>query len=202
MIYMKNITKSYERDLILDKLSFTLNKAEFVYLVGKSGAGKSTFLSILAGDMQADEGEVISETSQVFLLKQSSSLDENLTIYENALYYFLSRGETKKRVKNKLDKIFQELDIFHLKERFPHQLSGGELARASLAQALAYSPEVLLLDEVTAGLAPFQSENIVRLLESEREKGMAILFSTHDQELIQKHPQKVLELKGGKLYEI
>lgn len=217
MLKLNKISKFFNETCILDNLSLTLPEGTFAYLTGSSGSGKSTLLSILAGDLIPDEGQVIFQgvaqdfsneqnlqkyKKSVQLVEQFSSLDAHFTLLENCLYFLLYRRMKKELAQKEALEMLESLNIGYLADSFPASISGGELARANLAQVLLLKPQILLLDEITANLDFHHSMAIIKILEEQNQQGTTIFMATHDEEVWKNFPHTRYNLREGEIYEI
>ena len=220
MINLKNVTKIYQSSLnnepiaALDDVSFEIGKNEFVSIVGKSGAGKTTLLRLILAEEKPTSGEIIFDGIDVHKIKNSAlpSLRKRIgtvfqdyklfptkTTYENVAYIMEVMGATDGEIKRD---VFQVLDIVGLSARinnFPGELSGGEKQRLSLARALIHRPEVILADEPTGNLDPYNTLEIIRLLVKIYDMGTTVVLATHDKETINMLGKRVITLDNGKI---
>ena len=199
MLTAEGISKSYKsgRRKILDSLEISIDEGEFIAVMGESGSGKSTLLAVLAGILDPDEGQVLFEGKDLYKLSdeelsdihkrrigyvpQSNFFLKNYTILENIVEPFLAdpskeREEYEQKAKLHLEK----LGIGDLADRFPHELSGGELKRAAIARALLTEPVLLIADEPTTGLDSGTGRIILDYLSEYVVSGHAVLVATHD----------------------
>ncbi|MBU2577643.1 cell division ATP-binding protein FtsE [Patescibacteria group bacterium] len=214
MIIFDKVTKKFGNIIALDDVSFTLEKGEFIFLTGTSGAGKTTLIKLLLGEYlptQGDmeiNGEKISKVSKknLYLWRrklgvvfQDYKLFWDKTVAENvALPLHIGKMQPKE-VAGKVQKILELVGLEERKNLFPAQLSGGELQRVSLARAVVTAPEVLLADEPTGNLDPKTSEEMIKLFKEINEKGTTILMATHNNEIVDSFKTRVIELEKGKV---
>ena len=217
MIELQNVVVAFDGQIVLDKLSLSVRDGEFVYLVGATGAGKSSLLRLLYMDLKPDSGTVRvlnfdadstkpGEIPQLrrklgVVFKDFKLLDDR-DVHENvafALYVTnTSRSEIKKRVLHAL----ADVGLSHKRNQMPHELSGGELQRVVIARALVNAPSLLLADEPTGNLDPASSSEIMELLRKINMRGTGILMATHNYDLVRKYPARVVQLKDGRLFDI
>ena len=199
MLTAEGISKSYKsnRRKILDSLEISIDEGEFIAVMGESGSGKSTLLAVLAGILDPDEGQVLFEGKDLYKLSdeelsdihkrkigyvpQSNFFLKNYTILENIVEPFLA-GSSEERItyEEKAKRHLESLGIGDLADRFPHELSGGELKRAAIARALLTEPVLLIADEPTTGLDSGTGRIILEYLSEYVYSGHAVLVATHD----------------------
>ena len=199
MLTAEGISKSYKsgRRKILDSLEISIDEGEFIAVMGESGSGKSTLLAVLAGILDPDEGQVLFEGKDLYKLSdeklsdihkrkigyvpQSNFFLKNYTILENIVEPFLA-GSSEERIayEEKAKLHLEKLGIGDLADRFPHELSGGELKRAAIARALLTEPVLLIADEPTTGLDSGTGRIILEYLSEYVYSGHAVLVATHD----------------------
>jgi len=215
MINLQNVTKKFGvGSTALEDVSFVVNPGEFVFVTGPSGSGKTTLFRLLIKEMAPSSGSIhIGEWDIVNLPKdkiphlrqkigvvfQDLKLLKDQTIFENVLFPLEVAGSSERRAKEKVDEILQLVGIAEHSAKFPVQLSGGELQRAAIARALAFSPEILLADEPTGNLDDHTASEIVKLLQKINETGTTILMATHDTDIVNRLMKRVITLEKGKL---
>jgi cell division transport system ATP-binding protein len=220
MINFKNVTKIYQSRegnqlrVALENISFKVDKSEFVSIVGKSGSGKTTLLRLILGEEKPTKGRVLFEDLDVHKIKPSQlykirrrigvvfqdyKLFPTKTTRENIAYVMEVMGATDEEIERDLNHI---LDIVGLKDRannFPHELSGGERQRVAIARALIHRPDIILADEPTGNLDPYNTFEIIRLLIKIYEMGTTVILATHDREIINSLRKRVITLENGKI---
>lgn len=220
MILLKNVTKIYQASLnrspitALDGISFDINKNEFVSLVGKSGAGKTTLLKLIIAEEKPTAGEIIFDGFDIHKIKtgklpelrrrigtafQDYKLFPNRTTYENVSYIMEVMGASDSEIKRDVSQVLDIVGLSERKDNFPSELSGGEKQRLSLARALVHRPEVILADEPTGNLDPYNTSEIIRLLVKIYEMGTTVILATHDKEIINALGRRVITLEAGKV---
>jgi len=217
MIELQNVVVAFDGQIVLDKLSLSVRDGEFVYLVGATGAGKSSLLRLLYMDLKPDSGtvrvlnfdadstkpgEIPQLRRKLGVVFQDFKLLDDRDVHENvafALYVTnTSRSEIKKRVLHAL----ADVGLSHKRNQMPHELSGGELQRVVIARSLVNAPSLLLADEPTGNLDPASSSEIMELLRKINMRGTGILMATHNYDLVRKYPARVVQLKDGRLFDI
>jgi len=204
--------------LVLSNVNVEVNKGDFVYLIGKTGTGKSSFMKTLYGDLPLTEGEghivdfdlkTLTDKEIPFLRRklgvvfQDFKLLTDRTVNDNLLFVLKATGWTDKdkmndRVKEVLDKVDMKTKGF----KFPHELSGGEQQRIAIARALLNNPELILADEPTGNLDPQTSVEVMEVLQDINKNGNTILMATHDYALLLKYPSKTLKCDENQVYEV
>ncbi|MGB5370301.1 MAG: ATP-binding cassette domain-containing protein [Flavobacteriaceae bacterium] len=207
-----------KESLVLKGVSVLIKKGEFVYLIGKTGSGKSSFMKTLYGDIPLKEGEghivdfdlrKLEEKEIPYLRRklgivfQDFQLLPDRNVNNNLLFVLRATGwndpaKMNARVENVLDKVGMKTKGF----KFPHELSGGEQQRIAIARALLNDPELILADEPTGNLDPQTSVEVMKVLQDINKSGRTILMATHDYALILKFPSKTLKCDGGKVFEV
>ncbi len=213
MLTAKKISKSYtqKRRKILDSLEITIDEGEFVAVMGESGSGKSTLLAVLAGILSPDEEQVLFEGEDLYSLSdekladvhrnkigyvpQSNFFLKNYTILENIVEAFLSSKEkTEEKLTEKAKSYLTDLGISDLADRFPHELSGGELKRAAIVRALLSSPVLLIADEPTTGLDSNTGNIILSYLSGYAKSGNSVLVATHDDH-VKEYADRIVDIR-------
>ncbi len=214
MVKFKNVTERFGRVLALDNVSFEIDKGEFVFLTGPSGAGKTTILKLILGDVTADGGVVEVDGVDVSTLKSSEipHFRQNIgTVFQD--FKVLPERTVEENIEVALAVIGLDPDewdvrIKHLlklvglsgqSHMFPSQLSGGELQRVSLARALAVNPKILLADEPTGNLDWQTSDSIMQIFEKINKEGKTIIMATHNQDIVKKHKKRIIKIVNGKM---
>ena len=209
-----NDAKIYQKDhLVLSKVSFDLNSGDFIYLIGKTGAGKSSLLKILYGDLFLQEGvgEVVGfdltclkEKEIPYLRRgigivfQDFQLLFDRTVKDNLSFVLRATGwvDTDK-INNRVKEVLTQVGMGQKDYKMPHELSGGEQQRVSIARAILNEPELIIADEPTGNLDPETSREIMALLKGIQDKGKAIFMATHDYSLINDFPSKMIRCAEG-----
>ena len=218
IISFKNATISQNKKVVLHDVSFTLDPGAFVYLIGRTGTGKSSLLKTLYGDVKLREGkgEVVNfdllklreryipdlrrqlgVVFQDFQLLSDRSVERNLD--------FVLRATGWKSADKRIERISEVLEAVGLEDKlklFPHELSGGEQQRIAIARALLNEPKLILADEPTGNLDPITSEEVMKLLHEINQKGTTILMATHDFGLISKFPKRTLMCEDQQVVEV
>jgi len=213
MIRLENVTKHYGTDVVAVRdASFDVNKGEFVFLVGPSGSGKSTLLRLLNRQDRPEAGAVYvagrnivdMPSGRVPQLRrnignvfQDYKLLLNKTVFENVAFAQEVIGKPKHVIRQQVPAVLDLVGLAGKEARFPHQLSGGEQQRVSVARAFVNRPLILLADEPTGNLDPGTGEGIMRLLDRINQIGTTVLMATHDQRIVNSMRKRVIQLDRG-----
>lgn len=221
MIKFQNVTKTFpasvpgmENTVALDDVSFGIKEGEFISLVGRSGAGKTTLLKLILVEEKPTKGKVFFEEQEINKIKpeklpelrrkigavfQDYKLLPKKTTYENVAYVMEVIGASDLEISRDVPKV---LEIVGLKERmnnFPAELSAGEKQRLSIARALIHRPKVILADEPTGNLDPYNTLDIIKLLLKIHEMGTTLVLATHNREIVNSLEKRVITLEDGKI---
>ncbi len=215
MIIFQNVTKTYEHGAsALDKVSFKIQPGEFVSIVGRSGAGKSTVVKLLVGEEKPTKGQIFFGSYEVNKLKPSElpefrrhigvvfqdfRLLTKKTVYENISFALEVAGKPEREI---LEYVPQVLEMVGLKDKvksFPAELSGGERQRVAIARAMINRPDVIIADEPTGNLDPVNTWEVIRILTKINELGSTVILATHDKEVVNTLGQRVITLEDGQV---
>ena len=214
MIKFENVTATYTENVGIFNLSFHIPKGELVFLMGPTGAGKSTVLKTIYRDISISDGSLYINGEDVGNIRrrhvprfrrkigmvfQDYRLVPDRTVFENIALPLQIEGVPKKEIKDKVNDIGEKVGLKKRINNYPGQLSGGEKQRVSIARALVKNPLVILADEPTGNLDPNVSDEILDLLEIATDSGTAVLMSTHNFPLIQPRKKRFIELNEGRL---
>jgi cell division transport system ATP-binding protein len=215
MIKFNNVTKIYQPGtIILQNISFEIKEGEFVSIVGKSGAGKTTLVHLILGLETPTYGEVyfdginLNDASPAKIqeirrriggIYQDYKLLPKKTVYENVAYILQVEGKDNEEIKREVPKVLEIIGLKDKVNNFPNELSGGEQQRLAVARALVNHPDTIIADEPTGNLDPYNSYEVISLLQKLNQTGKTIILSTHDREVINKLGKRVITLEGGKI---
>ncbi|MFT4942566.1 MAG: cell division transport system ATP-binding protein [Patiriisocius sp.] len=218
VLELTNASIYQKENLILDNVSIRIEKGAFVYLIGKTGTGKSSFMKTLYGDLPLTKGDghivgfdlgSLKEKEIPFLRRklgvvfQDFKLLNDRTVKENLLFVLHATGwKDKKEMELKIDEVLGKVDMKTKNFKYPYQLSGGEQQRIAIARALLNDPELILADEPTGNLDPQTSVEVMQVLQEINNNGNTILMATHDYALLLKYPSKTLKCDEGQLFEV
>lgn len=209
----------YQGDnLVLSNVSVSVEKGEFVYLIGKTGTGKSSFMKTLYGDLPLQEGEgdivgynlaTLKEKDIPYLRRklgvvfQDFKLLNDRTVSANLNFVLTATGwKDKAKMQAKIDEVLTKVDMKTKAFKYPYQLSGGEQQRIAIARALLNDPELILADEPTGNLDPQTSVEVMEVLREINKNGNTILMATHDYALLLKYPSKTLKCDENQIFEV
>ena len=207
-----------DKNLILNEVDVNVKKGEFVYLIGKTGSGKSSLLKTLYGDLELTQGKGqivgfdltdLKDKNIPFLRRklgivfQDFKLLNELTIENNMGFVLRATGwKDKTKIKQKIEEVLSKVNMQKKGHKFPYELSGGEQQRVAIARALLNDPELILADEPTGNLDPQTSLEVMEVLQDLNSKGNTILMATHDYGLLLKYPSKTLKCENNKVFEV
>ena len=216
MIRFNHVSKVYDRGMrpALDDVDIKINRDEFVFLVGASGSGKSTFLRLVIREERPTKGRIhvlgrdLSKISswkvpqlrqEIGFVFQDFRLLENKTVLENVALASQVIGKPRHYILSAVPEALDLVGLAGKERRLPHELSGGEQQRVAIARAMVNRPKLLLADEPTGNLDPSTSVGIMRLLDRINRQGTTVVMATHDDEIVAQMRKRVIELKGGEV---
>ena len=218
VLSLKNVTIYQENKVILSQVNLDVNHGEFLYIIGKTGSGKSSFMKTLYGDLPLTEGEghivefdlaKLQEKDIPYLRRkigivfQDFQLLPDRSVFENMHFVLKATGwKDTSEMKTKIDSVLESVGMLGFSNKMPHQLSGGEQQRVAIARALLNDPEIILADEPTGNLDPQTSVEVMNVLKKINESGRTIIMATHDYALIMKFPSKTLKCEENTIFEV
>ena len=218
VLSLKDVTIFQEGREVLSHINLDVNHGEFIYIIGKTGAGKSSFLKTLYADLPLLQGEgqivefdlaTLKENDIPYLRRkigivfQDFKLLPDRTIKDNMLFVLKATGWTEKsEMEHQIEEVLNKVGMNAHANKMPHQLSGGEQQRVAIARALLNDPEFILADEPTGNLDPQTSVEVMELLRKINSNGKTIIMATHDYALLMKFPSKTLKCEDERLFEV
>ena len=203
---------------ILKNVSIDVSEGSFVFLIGRTGSGKSSLIKTIYGDLELVGGvgnvagydltrlkskQIPNLRRELGVVFQDFKLLPDRTIDDNLKFVLKSTGwKNKKEIADRIDKVLKMVGITLNKNKYPFELSGGEQQRIAIARALLNEPKLIIADEPTGNLDPQTSQEIMQLFKSLHEKGMTLLMATHDYQMIVKFPGKIFKCENGKVFEV
>lgn len=215
MIKMRGVTKSYPGGhLALDNVNLDIEKGEFVFLVGPSGSGKSTLVRLLLKELEASAGKIfvagrdigrLSRPKVPYLRRnigcvfQDFKLLPNKTVYENVSFALEVIGKPRYLTKNQVEDVLKLVGLGTKMDRYPNEISGGEMQRVSIARAFVNHPPILLADEPTGNLDPVTTMGLMKLFNRINRLGTTVVVATHDKEMVDSMRKRVVALEAGRI---
>ncbi len=218
ILFLRNVTIYQEEKVILSNINLEVNHGEFIYIIGKTGSGKSSFMKTLYADLPLIEGQASIVNFDLATLKeddipylrrkigivfQDFKLLPDRTVNENMLFVLKATGWTDAvEMQNKIDEVLDKVDMKAFASKMPHQLSGGEQQSVAIARALLNDPELILADEPTGNLDPQTSVEVLEVLRKINAAGKTVIMATHDYALLMKFPSKTLKCEDSSIFEV
>lgn len=213
MIEFKNVSKVYNNGTeALRNLSLSIAKGEFVFIVGSSGAGKSTFLKLIMREEVPNSGEIVVNGRKLSTVRkrdvpylrrtmgivfQDFRLIDKMTVYDNVAFAMHIVGASDREIRKRVPYVLGLVGLEKKMDNNPAELSGGEQQRVGLARALVNNPSMIIADEPTGNVDPAMSYEIVELLTEINRRGTTVLMVTHEHDLVKRFPRRVIEIQGG-----
>jgi len=204
-------------NLVLSEVNFSVERGEFIYLIGKVGSGKTSLIKTITAEIELKSGEgrvsdfdlrSIKRNQIPYLRRKIGTVFQDFqlltdrTVYDNLLFVLRATGWNKKEeIDKRIKDVLEKVGLQYMEYKMPHQLSGGEQQRVVIARALLNDPEIILADEPTGNLDPETSEEIMRLLHEISTTGRAVIMATHNYTLLKKFPARTIKCDKGKIIE-
>ncbi|MGH2664370.1 cell division ATP-binding protein FtsE [Flavobacterium sp.] len=218
ILSLQDVTIYQEGNKILSNVNLNVSPGEFLYIIGKTGTGKSSFMKMLYADLPLTEGEgtivdydlnglidndIPFLRRKIGIVFQDFKLLPDRSVNENMLFVLKATGWTDvNEMQDKIDEVLDKVGMKNLSGKMPHQLSGGEQQRVAIARALLNDPELILADEPTGNLDPQTSVEVLDVLREINQNGKTIIMATHDYALLMKFPSKTLKCEDGTIFEV
>lgn len=215
MIHFKNVSKTYPNGThALKNFSLDIRQGEFVFIVGSSGAGKSTFLKLIIHEEIANEGEIVVNGHDLMHIKkrrvpylrrtmgivfQDFRLIDKMNVYDNVAFAMRAIGTPEKAIKKRVKYVLELVGLNGKENRRPNELSGGEQQRVSLARALVNRPEMIIADEPTGNIDPELSFEIMKMLVEINKRGTTVIVVTHEHDLVKEFGGRIIKIIGGEI---
>jgi cell division transport system ATP-binding protein len=215
---LQNATIQNENQVVLADINFNVIKGDFVFLIGKTGAGKSSLLKVLYGDLPLSKGigsilgydleklkdrDIPSLRRKLGVVFQDFKLLPDRTVFDNLAFVLKATGWSgKEKIKTRVNEVLNMVKVNSEFHKFPFELSGGEQQRIAIARALLNHPQLIIADEPTGNLDPETSQEIMQLFKELHKGGISIIMATHDYNMIIKFPGKIFQCSDGMLQEV
>lgn len=218
VLSLHNVTIYQDEKIILSDINLEIKHGEFIYLIGKTGSGKSSLLKTLYADLPLTEGtgqlldfnlETLKEDDIPYLRRkigvvfQDFMLLPDRNVFENLSFVLKATGwKENEKIEEKINEVLTKVGMQNYGNKMPHQLSGGEQQRIAIARAILNDPEFILADEPTGNLDPQTSAEVLEVLKTINKLGKTIIMATHDYALLLKYPSKTLKCEDSKIFEV
>ena len=218
ILFLRDVSIYQGNRAILSNIDLEVNPGEFIYIIGKTGSGKSSFMRTLYADLPltAGQGSIVDFDlsslkddkipylrRKIGIVFQDFQLLPDRSVKENMLFVLKATGWTvEEDMQQKIDEVLDKVDLRAIANKMPHQLSGGEQQRVAIARALLNDPELILADEPTGNLDPQTSVEVMEVLRKINANGKTVIMATHDYALLMKYPSKTLKCENNKMFEV
>ena len=218
MVSLKNATIVNENNILFSDINLNVNSGELVFLIGKTGTGKSSLLKVLYGDLhiksgqgsimgfdltQLKENQIPKLRRKLGIVFQDFKLLPDRTVFENLSFVLKATGwKEKDKIKKRVSEVLEMVNVTSNDKKYPFELSGGEQQRVAIARALLNNPEIIIADEPTGNLDPETSNEIMQLFSKLHKEGISLIMATHDYNMIVKFPGKIYQCDQKSLNEV
>lgn len=216
MIELKDVSVTYDKTkhLALSDVNLEIDTGEFVFVVGKSGAGKSTFIKLLLKELEPSHGQIRIDGRNITQMKkrdipyyrrklgivfQDFRLLSEKTVYGNVAFAMEIIEKSSSEIKERVQEVLESVGLSHRADYYPDQLSGGEQQRVGIARAIVNKPDFIICDEPTGNLDPNTSKDIMDILQKINNQGTTIIMATHDKEIVNHMQKRVIALNEGQI---
>ena len=215
MIKFTKVQKQYsDGNKCLNDINLKIDQGEFVFLVGHSGAGKSSLLKLITREEKITDGRIIVDKENITNIKNRSlhkyrrnigiifqdyRLIKEKTVYENVELALRVVGENPKNIRPKVMEVLERVGVAHKYKKYPDELSGGECQRVGIARAIVNNPSIIIADECTRNLDIDNSRSIMKLLDGINKQGITVIMATHNLDLVKEFPRRIVKIEGGKI---
>lgn len=215
MIKFTKVEKQYsDGNMCLKDISLRIDNGEFVFLLGRSGAGKSSLLKLISREEKVTNGKIIVNKDNITEIKdrkihnyrrklgiifQDYKLLQEKTVYENVELALRVVGENPKNIKQKVMDVLERVGVSHKYNKYPSELSGGECQRVGIARAIVNKPSIIIADECTGNLDMENSISIMKLLSEINKEGVTVIMATHNLELVKEFPRRIVKIEDGQI---
>lgn len=214
MIKFVKVNKQYSDEICLKNINLKIDEGEFVFLLGHSGAGKSSLLKLISREEKITSGRLTVNKENLASIKdnkihkyrrnlgiifQDYRLLKEKTVYENVELALRVVGENPKKIKTKVMEALEKVGIADKYNKYPDELSGGECQRVGIARAIVNKPYILIADECTGNLDMENSISIMKLLSEINKEGVTVIMATHNLELVKEFPRRIVKIEGGEI---
>ncbi len=214
MIEFRNVVKTYGDNVALNDVSLHIDDGDFVFVVGASGSGKSTFIKLISKEIEPDSGSIVVDGRDITLLSsrevpdhrrtigmvfQDYKLLPHKTVYENIAFAMEVIHCTQRAIKRQVPQILKIMGIEDAAEKFPDELSGGEQQRVAIARAIINNPRLLIADEPTGNLDPDTAWEIMKLINQINRRGTTVVMVTHAKEIVDRMGKRIIAIDNGKI---
>lgn len=196
---IKNLSFSYNENIILDDINFEAKENEMVGIVGESGAGKSTLLRLMANLIPLQSGS-ITDDEETGVIFQNFNLFPHLNVINNlSLALKINKVMPQEEIESKAKSLLNDFGILNKKDSYIDQLSGGEKQRVAISRALMLDPKMLLVDEATSSLDPKRRDEFMEILNNLKKRGVGIVIVSHDHDILKAHCDRLIYIENGKI---